>query len=67
MVVDLSSFCRLHISDTTIKTHLSNVFSKLTLRDRVQAVVYAYETASSVFSRAREAVEHSPLVTIRCT
>jgi len=44
MVVDLSSFCRLHISDTTIKTHLSNVFSKLTLRDRVQAVVYAYES-----------------------
>jgi DNA-binding NarL/FixJ family response regulator len=35
---------RLHVSDTTIKTHLSNVFTKLTLRDRVQAVVYAHET-----------------------
>jgi len=35
---------RLTISDATVKTHLSNVFSKLALRDRVQAVVYAYET-----------------------
>lgn len=35
---------QLHVSDTTVKTHLSNVFNKLSLRDRVQAVVYAYET-----------------------
>jgi DNA-binding NarL/FixJ family response regulator len=34
----------LHVSDTTVKTHLSNVFTKLGIRDRVQAVVYAYET-----------------------
>ncbi|MDN5790469.1 MAG: response regulator transcription factor [Micrococcales bacterium] len=35
---------RLFLGEATIKTHLSNVFAKLHLRDRVQAVVYAYES-----------------------
>lgn len=33
---------RLHVGDETVKTHVSRIFAKLDLRDRVQAVVYAH-------------------------
>ena len=35
---------KLYISETTVKTHVTHILQKLNLRDRVQAVVLAYQT-----------------------
>jgi DNA-binding NarL/FixJ family response regulator len=34
----------LFVADTTVRTHVRHIFEKLDLRDRVQAVVFAYST-----------------------
>jgi DNA-binding NarL/FixJ family response regulator len=34
---------QLFLSEATVKTHIGRMLAKLELRDRVQAVVYAYE------------------------
>jgi DNA-binding NarL/FixJ family response regulator len=35
---------QLYISETTVKSHVTHVFQKLNVRDRVQAIVLAYQT-----------------------
>jgi DNA-binding NarL/FixJ family response regulator len=35
---------KLVISEATAKTHVARILQKLGLRDRVQVVIYAYET-----------------------
>jgi DNA-binding NarL/FixJ family response regulator len=34
----------LHVSETTVKAHINHIFAKTGVRDRAQAVTYAYRT-----------------------
>jgi DNA-binding NarL/FixJ family response regulator len=44
---------QLYISETTVKTHVTHVLQKLNLRDRVQAVVLAYQSGIADHNKER--------------
>ena len=48
---------RLFVGEQTVKTHIKHIFTKLDLRDRAQAVVFAYETG---LVRAGDTGDHGP-------
>jgi DNA-binding NarL/FixJ family response regulator len=33
----------LYVSEATVKTHVGSIFSKLAVRDRAAAIIYAYD------------------------
>ena len=39
---------RLFVSPTTVKSHINHLFTKAGLRDRAQAVNYAYRTGIAI-------------------
>ena len=45
------------MSSATVKTHVSNILTKLELQDRVQAVVIAYDTGLIQPGETEEKVE----------
>ncbi|WP_338180194.1 response regulator transcription factor [Jatrophihabitans sp.] len=42
---------RFTLSETTVKTHVARILAKLDLRDRIQAVIFAYENGLAIPNR----------------
>ncbi len=55
---------RLFVSDSTVKTHVNNIFTKLNVNDRTQAVLYGLkhgidQIAADIFQRMESAISES--------
>jgi DNA-binding NarL/FixJ family response regulator len=53
---------RLFIGHSTVKTYVNRLLTKLDLRDRTQAVIYAYEHGLVVPGAAGDAASRQPAV-----